>query len=61
MKTKSTAISPFIMLLIPALLAMLVTLSHIKESRTQEATTFSYLSVPALKGLLNTGFNCRLW
>jgi len=61
METKSTTISPFIMLLIPALLAMLVTFGQTGESRTKEANTFSFLSVPAFKGLLDASVNCRLW
>lgn len=61
METKSSTISPFIILLIPALLAMLLTLGQAKESPTQEANTFSFLSVPAFKGLLDTSVNCRFW
>lgn len=61
MKTKSNAISPFIMLLVPALIAMLITLGQTGESRNEEANTFSFLSVPAFKGLLNGSVNCRLW
>jgi len=61
MESKSTTISPFIMLLLPALLAMLVTFGQAGESRTKEANTFSFLSVPAFKGLLDASADCRLW
>lgn len=61
MKTKSTTISPFIMLLIPALLAMLVALGQTRENRTKETNSFSFLSVPAFKGLLDAKVNCRFW
>lgn len=61
MKTKSNTISPFIMLLVPALLAMLFALSQNKQSEAQQPTAFSFLSVPAFKGLVEGGFNCRLW
>lgn len=62
MKTKSNTISPFIMLLVPALLAMLFALSQTKQSESQQQPkAFSFLSVPAFKGLVEGGFNCRFW
>ncbi|MGV3704818.1 MAG: hypothetical protein ACO1NU_05520 [Arcticibacter sp.] len=61
MKTKSNTISPFIMLLVPALLAMLFALSQTKQSEPQQPKAFSFLSVPAFKGLVEGGFNCRFW
>lgn len=61
MKTKSNTISPFIMLLVPALLAMLFALGQSKQSTFQRPAALGVLSVPALKDMVDASFNCRIW
>ncbi|EOR94761.1 hypothetical protein ADIARSV_2135 [Arcticibacter svalbardensis MN12-7] len=49
------SVSPFIMLLIPALLAIILSVSNAgKDKNPEKYTVSSYFSVPVLKGVIQS-------